>query len=83
MMQRCYNPQSPRFADWGGRGISVCPRWHDWRNFCEDIDAILGPCPPGRSLDRIRNGLGYKPSNVRWATPKEQAANRRPPQKRR
>ena len=37
------------------------------------IERILGPRPEGKTLDRKRNGLGYKPSNVRWATRWEQA----------
>jgi len=28
MHQRCYNPRSPDFKNWGGKGIQVCLRWH-------------------------------------------------------
>jgi hypothetical protein len=77
MLDRCENPAAQNYASYGGRGIHVCPRWHDPAAFIEDIERILGPRPEGMSLDRIRNGLGYKPSNVRWATPTEQARNRR------
>jgi hypothetical protein len=36
-----------------------------------------GPRPEGHSLDRIRKGLGYKPSNVKWSDAFEQGRNRR------
>lgn len=74
MLRRCENPKDRKYPLYGGRGISVCPRWHDVAAFIEDV----GPRPEGMSLDRIRNGLGYKPSNVRWATKLEQRHNRRP-----
>jgi hypothetical protein len=77
MLARCYNEANPDYPNYGGRGISVCPRWHDVAAFIEDIEYILGPRPEGKTLDRIRNGLGYKPSNVRWATWPEQARNQR------
>lgn len=38
----------------------------------------VGPRPgDGYSLDRINNNLGYVKGNLRWATAKEQANNRR------
>lgn len=76
MKQRCHNPSNPKFADYGGRGIFVCDEWrHDFPAFYDHI----GPKPsPEHSVDRINNALGYEPGNVRWATPIEQANNRRP-----
>jgi hypothetical protein len=74
MMTRCYNERHEHFAEYGGRGIKVCERWHEFANFLAD----MGERPKGKTLDRYPNGDGdYEPGNCRWATPKEQAANRR------
>jgi hypothetical protein len=77
MMGRCYNPKHPRYADYGGRGIRVCERWHDFTNFLAD----MGEPPPGLTLDRIDNNKGYEPGNCRWATVQEQNTNQRPKSK--
>jgi len=77
LMQRCYDPESPGFKYYGARGIGVCDEWHDPAAFCAWIDANLGPCPKGYSLDRINNDGNYEPGNVRWATQSEQNFNRR------
>lgn len=72
MIQRCTNPKAPNFADYGGRGITVCDSWRTFAIFYSE----MGPRPPGTSLDRIDGTRGYEPGNCRWATPKEQRANR-------
>ncbi len=73
MVQRCSNPRSADFHNYGGRGIAVCERWRSFDNFLADV----GERPPGMSLDRIDNDGNYEPGNVRWATRSENDRNRR------
>jgi len=75
MRERCRNPRHHAYKKYGGRGITICPRWESYELFAADV----GPRPgPEYSIHRINNDLGYFPENVRWATPKEQQQNRRP-----
>lgn len=73
MLQRCNNPKSQSYKDYGARGVSVCERWLAFDSFIED----MGPRPDGRSLDRINNDGNYEPSNCRWADLTTQNRNTR------
>lgn len=75
MKQRCFNPNDDKYADYGGRGITVKEPWlSDFEAFRRD----MGPRPSDEhSVDRVNNDGNYEPGNCRWATRLEQAANRR------
>jgi hypothetical protein len=73
MLSRCQNQNDKAFQNYGGRGIGVCARWQEFKNFLAD----MGEPPSGLSLDRVDNSLGYSPENCRWATRVDQSRNRR------
>jgi hypothetical protein len=74
MKMRCTNPHDKNFPDYGGRGITVCERW---RTSFEAFYADMGNPPPGLTLERRRNDVGYFPENCLWTTRTAQAHNQR------
>lgn len=77
MLRRCYSPSAINYANYGGRGITVCERWRGpqgYDNFITD----MGVPPPRLTLGRVDNSKGYGPDNCAWQTWKEQAIDRRP-----
>lgn len=78
MLQRCYNPNTERYPNYGGRGIYVVDFWRDsfesfliwWQlqDLCNDTSA---------SIDRIGNNSGYSPDNCRLIPIQAQAKNKR------
>ncbi len=73
MMCRCYRRADIGYHRYGGRGITVCERWHTYANFLAD----MGSRPSLRhSIDRADIDGNYCPENCRWVTKKEQSRNR-------
>ena len=75
MRRRCEDVKHVSYSRYGGVGVTVCPEWR--RNFAAFF-SYVGPRPtPKHTIDRIDNSKGYEPGNVRWATHKEQARNKK------
>jgi hypothetical protein len=74
MLRRCSNINSPNYLNYGAKGVTVCARW---RNSFANFLADMGERPKGTSIDRKNPYGNYTPKNCRWATPKEQANNKR------
>jgi hypothetical protein len=72
MKQRCTNPKHRFYRLYGGAGVTICDKWLKFENFLFD----MGTRPSAEySIGRIKNHLGYDPSNCKWMTPEEQVNN--------
>lgn len=74
MKQRCSNPNHKFYPDYGGRGISYVPEWHSFQQFIYDMGL---PPTASSTLDRLDVDADYCPENCIWASPQDQARNRR------
>lgn len=72
MLDRCECPGTNGFKNYGGKGITVCERWHSFKLFLQDMGERL----PGMTIDRINPALNYSAENCRWATTIQQGRNR-------
>lgn len=76
MKQRCNNPNTKCYHNYGGKGIKVCDEWESsFESFYEW--SIANGYEDDLSIDRINNDKGYSPDNCRWATVIVQANNKR------
>jgi hypothetical protein len=74
MKDRCLNPKSDNWKDYGGRGIKVSKKWMHFEGFIEDMAATWRK---GLTLDRKDVNGNYEKDNCRWATQAEQSRNTR------
>lgn len=76
MRGRCYYPNHPSYANYGGRGISICEEWaSDFLTF--RAWALANGYGDHLTIDRINNDGNYEPYNCRWVTYSIQRTNQR------
>ena len=81
MIARCYSKGCREYKNYGGRGITVCDEWRGrpegFLNYVEYVSQLEHFGEKNYSLDRIDVNGNYEPGNLRWASYRQQAKNRR------
>ena len=82
MNDRCNNSNSAGYDSYGGRGVTVCKRWHSSNpNGCKNfIDDMHPSWESGLQIDKDKinpKAKLYSPETCCWLTIKENSNNRR------
>lgn len=81
IINRCTNPKSKDWQDYGGRGITVVERWRDRKVFTRELVEEIGwredQPMKNPTVNRINNDGPYGPGNIEWQDMVFQRANRR------
>jgi transcription elongation factor Elf1 len=76
MKERCYNPKSKNYKDYGGRGITVCEQWINSFESYLNFVLELGLTEDSKlHMDRRENDGNYEPNNMKLSTPSENSQN--------
>lgn len=73
MRQQCTNKNHSNYRYYGGKGIRICPRWKQFKNFLND----MGPRPTSQhNLIRKNKNQGFNPRNCEWGLHSKACATR-------
>jgi hypothetical protein len=74
MRERCTNPEHKGHKNYGARGITIDPRWSEFKNFMLD----MGRKPdPKFTIEREDVNGNYEPKNCKWISRIDQGRNKR------
>lgn len=78
MLQRCYDPKSISYSEYGLRGVFVCDRWLEFSKFADDAKrlpnwSLKEASPELYQIDKdgIGDGFTYGPDTCQWVTPEQ------------
>ena len=79
MKQRCYNPKSKDYKNYGGRGIQICSEWLEPKIGIKRFQewSLNNGFESSLEIDRVDNNGNYEPDNCRWVTRSENQKNKR------
>ena len=77
ILKRCEKADYVDYPEYGGRGITVCDEWHEYKVFREWAYTSGYDEQQKLTIDRINVNRGYSPANCRWASVAEQNGNKR------